>query len=112
MMINTDSNNPYYLLLQQLKDGIVLLDKDQRIIFVNEASEKIRNVSKDALIGQYIMDCCGQFSCDKVAHAIEYLTTHRDKSCYCKVVNEENQKSFDNNFISTWCSHDYNCRCL
>jgi len=99
-MTNTDSNCLYYLLLQQLTDGIVLMDNEQKIIFANEAAERIRNFDKNAVIGQKIMDCHEQFSRDKVERTIEYLTTHKNKSCHRIVADEGKQKVFDNTFIA------------
>ncbi len=49
-------NRLYSLVLQQMKDGIILSDADGTSVFVNEAAERIRNVKREDILGKYMLD--------------------------------------------------------
>ena len=99
-MSDINLNDSYYLLLQGLADGIILTDVDGYIIFVNHSAEQIRNIKADNMIGQHILKCHKDSSEEKVMRAIDFLSTHRDKSYHRMVVDHANQKIYENTYTA------------
>lgn len=99
-MSDVNMNDSCYLLLQELEDGIVLTDAEGYIIFVNHSAEQIRNIKSENMIGRHILNCHKDSSREKVLRAIDFLTTHRDKSYHRMVVDQENQKVYENTYTA------------
>lgn len=94
------SDDLYRLLLQQLQEGVVLTDADGTIVFVNNAAERIRNVSRADLLGGSIISCHKSESHEKVLRAIQYLKEHPDKTYHRMVTDTANQKIYENTYAS------------
>jgi len=88
----------YKFLLLQLSEGIIISDTDGQILFVNPAAEKIRNLKKESILGNNILQCHQEASREKVARAIEFLKTHEDKTFHRMVTDLENKKTYENTY--------------
>ena len=69
-------DNLYRLVLQQLQDGVILSDADGTIMFVNDAAERIRNIKRENILGNSMINCHKEDSREKVVRALDYLKTH------------------------------------
>jgi PAS domain S-box-containing protein len=56
MKIIKNKKNMYMFLMaiEHIHDGIVIVDKNSKIIYVNEAYSKILNVSKDMVLDKFV----------------------------------------------------------
>ncbi len=86
----------YGLLLQQMKDGIILSDADGNIVFVNDAAEQIRKIKRDEKIGKNMLDCHQESSREKVTRALQYLKTHEGSVFSRMVTDSINDKYYEN----------------
>ena len=59
--------------LEQLPEGLVVINEDEKIILVNRASEEIRRIAKEEVIGQSVLLCHPENSRDKVTRALQFL---------------------------------------
>lgn len=58
MKIIKNKKNMYMFLMaiEHIHDGIVIVDKNSKIIYVNEAYSKILNVSKDKVLDKFVSE--------------------------------------------------------
>jgi len=92
-------NRLYSLVLQQMKDGIILSDADGTIVFVNEAAERIRNVKREDILGKNMLDCHREESREKVTRAMSYIKTHQDAIFSRMVTDSKNEKYYENSYV-------------
>ncbi len=89
-------NHLYELVLQQLRDGIVLSDAEGNMVFVNDAAEQIRSVRREDLLGKSMVDCHRPESREKVLRALDHLKTHEGSSFSRMVTDVKNDKIYEN----------------
>lgn len=89
-------DNLYRLVLQQTQDGIILSDADGTIMFVNDSAERIRNITRESVIGHSMVDCHKEGSKEKVFRALEYLKTHEGTTISRMVTDVVNGKYYEN----------------
>jgi len=89
-------NHLYELVLQQLRDGIVLSDAEGNMVFVNDAAEQIRSVRREDLLGKSMVDCHRAESKEKVLRALEHLRTHEGSAFSRMVTDAKNDKIYEN----------------
>lgn len=103
--VQMDNGNPervYRLVLQQLNEGVILADPEGRITFVNDAAESIRNIRRDDILGQSILDCHQSPSRAKVSRAIDFLRNDPQKTFHRMVTDEVNKKFYENVYGSVF----------
>lgn len=59
--------------LEQMSDGLIILDKNNKVVFVNSAAERIKKIHKEEIIGLDIYECHPGFKKEKVERALDYL---------------------------------------
>ena len=96
------SDDIYRQLLMELTEGIILTNPDGNIVFVNSAAEKIRNVQKDNLMGNNVLDCHSSNSKTKVSRAIDFLRTNPNKSFNRMVNDTVNNKIYQNTYTGIY----------
>ncbi len=89
-------NHLYELVLQQLRDGIVLSDAEGNMVFINDAAEQIRSVRREDLLGKSMVDCHRPESREKVLRALDHLKTHEGSSFSRMVTDAKNDKIYEN----------------
>ena len=92
-------NHLYELVLQQLRDGIILSDAEGNMVFVNDAAEQIRNVRREDLLGKSMVNCHRPESREKVLRALDHLRTHEGSSFRRMVTDAKNDKIYENVYV-------------
>jgi len=59
--------------MENFHDGIIIADQNDEIIFVNDAAEKIRHITREEKIGKSILKCHKEESQEKVRRALSYI---------------------------------------
>ena len=94
--------NLYRLALLQSNDGIILSDSEGTIVFVNDAAERIRNIKRENVMGNSMVDCHKEGSKEKVTRAMEYLKTHEGTSLTRMVTYSANDKYYENTYAPVY----------
>ena len=94
--------NLFRLALLQSNDGIILSDSEGTIVFVNDAAERIRNIKREAILGNSIVDCHKEGSKEKVTRAMDYLKTHEGTSITRMVTDSVNDKYYENTYAPVY----------
>lgn len=83
---------------EHLPDGLVVLDRNNDIVFINSMAEKLRHASREEKIGRNVMDCHPQHSREKVKKALLYLK--KDKADVFKrmIVDRESNRIYENSY--------------
>lgn len=68
-----DGNALNLLMMEQMTDGLIVFNKENKVVFVNSAVEKIRNISRKDLIGLDIYQCHPGVKKDKIDRALDYI---------------------------------------
>ncbi len=82
--------------LEQLPEGIVILNDRDEIAFINRAAELVRGVSRDNLVGRPVRDCHQAESGQRVARALDYLRSDAGKA-FTRMVEDQRQGRFYEN---------------
>lgn len=86
-------------ILEQFPDGIIVIDGDGKITFLNKSAEDIRRVTADSLIGNHIVSCHPPHSREKVERALAYLRT-KSNSFHRMVVDHSAGCFFENTYCA------------
>lgn len=86
----------YGLVLQQMREGIILSDAEGKIVFVNDAAEQIRKIHRENVLGRSMVDCHKAESREKVLRALDYLKTHEGSSFSRMVTDAANDRIYEN----------------
>ena len=95
-MENEWLNHLYELVLQQMREGIILSDADGQIVFVNDAAQQIRNIQRENVLNRNMLDCHKVESKDKVVRAIDYLKTNEGSTFKRMVTDARNDRIYEN----------------
>jgi|WetSurMetagenome_2_1015567.scaffolds.fasta_scaffold105087_1 PAS domain S-box-containing protein len=86
-------------IMEHFPDGIIIADRENKIVFVNDAAEKIRHIAKQEKIGKNIFDCHKPESQEKVKRALGYLK--ENKTAFRRmVVDSANNSVYENVYQS------------
>lgn len=91
-------DNLYRLVLQQMQEGIILSDADGNIVFVNDAAEQIRNIKRETIVGNSMVDCHRPQSREKVLRALNYLKANEGKTFSRMVTDVVNDRIYENTY--------------
>lgn len=86
------------IVFDHLPDGLVVLDKNNDIVFINSMAEKLRHVSRDEKIGRNVLGCHPEHSLEKVKRALLYLKKEKATEFKRMVIDKENQRIFENSY--------------
>lgn len=101
-MDNQWLDNLYKLVLEQSQDGIILSDAEGTIRFVNDAAERIRNIKRENILGNSMLDCHKEGSKEKVTRALDYLKTHEGSTFSRMVTDTINDKYYENTYAPVY----------
>jgi len=76
----------FAFVLEQLPDGVIILDAGNNILFVNSMAEKIRRIAREDKIHANVIDCHPERSHEKVERALKYLK--KKKTSFKRMVND------------------------
>jgi hypothetical protein len=85
-----------------MEQGVVFIDDQNRISYLNPAAEKIRNIKIDQIIGQSILDCHPQKAHLKVLQIIEDLRSCQMKGHQRMNIQMVEGKFYDNTYSAIW----------
>lgn len=86
----------YELVLQQMREGIILSDADGTIVFVNDAAQEIRNVQREHVLGRSMLACHKAESKEKVIRALDYLKANEGSTFKRMVTDTINDRIYEN----------------
>lgn len=89
-------DNLYELALQHMQEGVILSDSDGNIVFVNDAAERIRNIKRENVLGNSMLNCHKEASREKVSRALDYLKNHEGNAISRMVTDAVNEKYYEN----------------
>lgn len=95
----TDSYEIYKAVLAQLPDGIIVVDSDDKIIFVNKAAEEVRHIQAEQKVGNSVILCHPEKSHDKIKRALQFLRSEETKTFRRMVVDTTKEKYFENSYV-------------
>lgn len=84
--------------LEQLPEGVIVVDADGKIVFVNKSAEKIRHISAEDRVGKHIFMCHPPNSQKSVDRALQYLQKEDTKTFVRMITDHENGKYYENTY--------------
>lgn len=90
----------YISLFNNLSDGIIISDKEGKIVYVNDAAEDIRSIRREDVIGRNILQCHNVESLSKVSRAVEHLKNNPKLHYHRMVTDKKNEKVYENSYTS------------
>jgi len=85
-----------------MEQGVVFIDDQNRIAYLNPAAEKIRNIKIDQILGKSILDCHPLKVHPKVLQIIEDLKSSKMKGHQRMNIQMVEGKYYDNTYSSVW----------
>jgi PAS domain S-box-containing protein len=85
-----------------MEQGVVFIDDQNRIAYLNPAAEKIRNIKIDQVMGDSILDCHPQKVHLKVLQIIEDLRSGQMKGHQRMNIQMVEGKFYDNTYSAIW----------
>ena len=79
--------NLYKVVLEQLPEGIILLDEHDIIIFVNKKAETIRHICAADIVNRNVLLCHHEASREHVTRALQFLKS--EKQIFTRMVNDK-----------------------
>ena len=89
-------------IFDSMEQGVLFLDDQNRITYINSAAERIRNIHSDQVLGQSILDCHPLKAHPKVSKIIEDLKLGRMKRHHWMNIQMLEGKFYDNTYSAVW----------
>jgi PAS domain S-box-containing protein len=89
-------------IFDSMEQGVLFLDDQNRIAYINSAAERIRNIRPDQVLGQSILDCHPLKAHPKVSKIIEDLKLGRMKRHHWMNIQMLEGKFYDNTYSAVW----------
>lgn len=84
--------------LKQLPEGIILVDKNDRIVFANAKAEEVRNVRSREIKGRDVRDCHPAKSAERVERALDHIHSTKKAVFTRMVVDRTSGKTYENTY--------------
>lgn len=94
----TNKYEIFKTVLEQIPDGVIIIDDNDEIIFVNRAAEEIRRISADQIIGRNVVLCHPEKSYDRVKRALQFLRREETETFTRMVINKEKNRYYENTY--------------
>ncbi|HHV79246.1 MAG TPA: PAS domain-containing protein [Firmicutes bacterium] len=92
--------NDYYRLLEavlnHLPEGVVIVDSQDRVVFMNRAAAQVRQADPTKILGRSVVLCHSEQSHEKVKRALQYLRTMRSDHLTRMVVDSTRNAYYEN----------------
>jgi PAS domain S-box-containing protein len=85
-----------------MKQGVVFIDDQDRIAYLNPAAGEIRNIQQKKVLGQSILECHPSQSHPKVLKIIEDLRSGKVKGHHRMNIQMLGGKFYDNTYSAVW----------
>lgn len=93
-----DKAELFEAVLAQMPEGIIIIGKDDRILFVNEKGEQIRRIAAANVVGRSVLSCHPDKSHERVRRALDYLKAGKQKDFTRMVVDHVNDRYYENTY--------------
>ncbi len=84
--------------LNQLPEGVILLDRDDRIVYVNRKAQEVRNVDPGGILGGDVRNCHSMKSAERVERALNHIHRTGDAVFMRMVTDSVNEKTYENTY--------------
>jgi len=71
--MTTNIHELFRKVIEQLPDGMIIIDDNDEIIFVNRAAEQNRHIQADQIVGRSVVSCHPEKAFEKVKRALQFL---------------------------------------
>lgn len=92
------SEQIFRLALEQLHEGVIVVDDGDKVIFANPAAERIRRISASEILGRSVVDCHPDRSRERVRRALGFLRTDRGKPFTRMVEDKQGERFWENTY--------------
>lgn len=83
---------------EQLPEGLIVLNADSEIVFVNHSAEQIRHISAEDKVGQHLLSCHPEKSHKAVERALQYLKQDDTKTFTRMIIDHEKGRYYENTY--------------
>jgi PAS domain S-box-containing protein len=94
MVINKDKI--FKSVLEQMPEGVIIVDDNDEIIFINRAAEEIRNILADQIIGRSVILCHPEKSYNRVKRALQFLKREKPETFTRMVIDKKKNRYYEN----------------
>ena len=84
--------------LKQLPEGIIIVDREDRIVFANKKAEEVRGVEAEDILGEDVRRCHPAKSCERVERALDHIREKRDAVFTRMVVDRFRDRTYENTY--------------
>ncbi|MFA7635875.1 MAG: PAS domain-containing protein, partial [Bacillota bacterium] len=84
--------------LEQLPEGIVIVDAEDRIVFANSRAEEVRRIRFADIEGGDVRDCHPVESSERVERALAHIRKTRDAVFTRMVVDSVKERTYENTY--------------
>ena len=84
--------------LDQLPEGVILVDGDDRIVYANRKAQEVRNVKSSDILGGDVRDCHQAKSAERVERALNYVRATGEAVFTRMVVDNVSEKTYENTY--------------
>ncbi|MCL5074182.1 MAG: HD domain-containing protein [Chloroflexi bacterium] len=94
----TNNLEIFKAVLEQLPEGVVVVDDSDEIIFVNRAAEEIRRISATQITGRNVVLCHPEKSHERVGRALQFLRRQETRAFTRMVIDKEQGRYYENTY--------------
>ena len=84
--------------LDQLPEGVILADRDDKIVYVNRKAPEVRNVDSSDILGRDVRGCHPVKSAERVERALNHIRKTGDAMFTRMVTDSVNEKTYENTY--------------
>ncbi len=84
--------------LEQLPEGIVIVDAEDRIVFANSKAEEVRRIRFSDIEGGDVRDCHPVESSERVERALAHIRETRDAVFTRMVMDSVKERTYENTY--------------
>jgi PAS domain S-box-containing protein len=86
------------LVLEQIGEGVIVVDDTDTVVFANRAAERIRGICASEIVGRSVLLCHPERSHERVRRALRFLRDGRGKSFTRVVADKKNDRFWENTY--------------
>ena len=94
--MTTNDSEIFRTVLEQSSEGVIIINANDEIIFMNRVAEEVRGVSADEKVGRSVALCHSEKSYEKVKRALQYLRREETKTFTRMVVDHKKGRYYEN----------------
>ncbi len=103
----TNNHEIFKAVLEQIPEGMIIVDDNDTIIFVNRAAEEIRRIQADQAIGRSVVLCHPEKSFKKVQRALQFLKKDETKTFTRMIRDTVKNRYYENTYTAVRDTNNY-----